>query len=152
MAEQPGNLTIRQDRLVTALLDPRTESIAEAGRKAGYAHRETASAILRSPTVQREIERRKAKAADKAKDLKALSASKLAERVASDDASDALVLGTYKTANDVLASGVEEDATEAASASDYAQAKRKLMQAVRVGRYLERRKMRCSPQSNVPPI
>lgn len=137
-------LTLGQQRVAAVLASGEARSVTHAAELAGV-DRTTVWRLQRSAAGQREIARREALQAGKAKSLKQLASGKLAERVASDDASDALLLGTYKTANDVLASGVEEDATEGASASDYAAARKKLMQAVRVGMYLQRRLQRSSP-------
>ena len=60
-----GGLTLKQERLVEAVLDPATQSIAEAGRKAGYKYRQGAhEAIVTSRDVQRAIAERKARKLD----------------------------------------------------------------------------------------
>lgn len=136
-------LTLTRQRIAEVMAEGKAATITEAGQLAGV-HRVSVHRALHSASVQREISRLKAELTGKAKDLKALSSSKLARRVASDDASDALLLGTYKTANEVLASGVEDEAVATATDDDHAIARAKLMQAVKVGMYLERRARRAS--------
>ena len=146
MSEQ--GLTLTRQRVAEVLASGKARTITEAAEIADVA-RETVHRLSRNATVQREIERLRAKAADKAKDLKAISASKLAVRVASDDASDALLLGTYKTANDVLASGVEEDTSTDphARARGYAQRIRDFEAGIKwEQRRLRRMTIDASPQ------
>lgn len=140
-------LTRTRQRVAEALADPRPGTIEEVASLARVT-RATVYRAKQSETVQREIQRLRAERAGKAKDLKALSGAKLHARVQGDDASDSLLLGTYKVANDVLAAGVEEDDGESVSEADVIRARRKLLQAVRVGRYLERRDRRLAPHQD----
>ena len=102
MGERGAGLTLRQERLVQAVLDPKIRTVTEAAEKAGYGHRETGSKMLRNPTVSAEIERRKASTSEKALRLQGRSLDKLGARVEEPSISTGELALVAKVATDVL--------------------------------------------------
>jgi hypothetical protein len=117
-------LTIRQDRFVDAIVEG-ADSLADAGRTAGYSeHPATlypeSSRTASLPKVQREIGIREAMRRDSARAIFDASGETLLRRVQEPNAPDALVVASYKTSADVIASGVGgEPATEASAPATY---------------------------------
>lgn len=74
-------MTGKQQALVRAVAEGNT-TVAEAARIAGYGHRETASKMLRNPTVAEAIEVARVKKLEKAKDFVAFGDKLLRKAVA----------------------------------------------------------------------
>lgn len=85
VAPLAGTLTTRQARLVDAVVQGTADTVAEAGRQAGYSHRETTSHALRLPNVQREIERRRHEKTDSARSIRRRAISRLSPAVDAED-------------------------------------------------------------------
>lgn len=108
--QRQPKLTMRQARVAEVLASGRADSITHAAELAKV-HRSTVHRLQHSTTALAKIEQLKQARSDKARDLKQLSAAKIRAKL-DNDPSDMLVLGAYKTANDVLASGIEEQQDE----------------------------------------
>ena len=76
-----GQLTAKADRLSNVIAAGLAESVTHAGQLAGYNHRESASRALRTATVQRAIEVKRAAQRDTARSIRQSAQRKLAVAV-----------------------------------------------------------------------
>jgi len=92
--------SLKAEKLVRALANPKTKTITEAAAIAGYADRPSASRVLRNAKVQTELRRRIDLQADKARQIEHLSS----EGVLADlpDAQPEFKLAAWKVSRDVI--------------------------------------------------
>ncbi len=152
MAASSTGLTLKQERLVQAVLDPTTESVSEAGRKAGYRHAQSTHRALNLAETQRELAARRDSKRDKASRLLDRGLVIAGEHLNRRDADPDYALKASLTAAQVLEKvGLEEEeALVATHPPEYYAAliRRGLVRAERIG--YARAKAGLPPIERVP--
>jgi hypothetical protein len=138
-------LTTTQRRVVEVLAADDYRTATEAAAKAGVS-RAALYRTRQNETAQREVLRLKAERSDKARDLKRVSASKLAQRIAEPDVADNTLMGVYKLATDAVAQGVDEDSSADVTPHEMAHAYQRRLKDFAAGIQYEQRRQRRAAQ------